>query len=411
MPGHPPFAYAPIDLTALAVVYNMNDPLTTAPIGDLTLSPRLLARLITDTDLPAFFQDPEFIRLNPDHTFPVNGVSTPLIRAEGNADTWITTNWIASNRAASAFIKGVDPDGIPVDLSYQDVAYPTSIFENRALDDAYLPRQGQHQVVQHVFYGARPRDTSPLDPASMGFIGIVDLATAQQFHLPIARILNGAGRAVAPDNDSILAGYRAMAPGADATRIADPASTDPAAYPLVKIDYAMVPAHPDEAHLDAIKDLLTWGVTKGQTDLPPGYIPLPDALVEQTQQVAKALTVTTATTAPGDSPFMGGDPSSSAYDSSSPYSSTSDFTAAGAAADADKSGAKSPEEKAAAERERAMVTASSVAGAGARNVLPILLMLALAAVLVIGGRRAWPRLATLGRNPSASDEERPGASG
>jgi hypothetical protein len=57
-----------------------------------------------------------------------------------------------------------------------------------------------------------------------------------------------------------------------------------------------------------------------------------------------------------------------------------------------------------------MLAASSVAGAGAPYVLPVLLVLALAAALTVGGRRAWPRLAALRRSPSAPDGDGTGAS-
>lgn len=401
-PGHPSFAYAPIDLTAVAVVYNMNDPITNAPINDLVLSPRLLARLISDTDLPSYFQDPEFVRLNPGHTFPVNGVSTPLIRAEGNADTWITTNWIKANGPASAFLAGSDPDGVEVNPSFKGVSYPTSIFENRALDDAYLPRQGQHQVVSHVFYGARPRDTSPLDPGSVGFVGIVDLPTAHQFNLPIARILNGAGAAVAPDEDSIVAGLKAMKSDVDATLVANPTSNDRAAYPLVKLDYAMVPTQPDEAHLAAIRELLTWGVTEGQSELPSGYVPLTTELVAQTQQVASSLTAAPTSTPTDGSPFPSDQFAGAPFDAGSSSSFSDGASSGGGAGGATP--AKSAA-KAAAERQRAMVAASSVAGAGARYVLPVLLLLALAAALVIGGRRLWPRVAALRADRSGTASE------
>lgn len=409
-PSHPAYAYAPIDLSAAAVVYNMNDPITNQPIDDLTLSPRLVARLISDTALGEFFQDPDFTRLNPAHTFPVNGVSTPLIRAEGNADTWITTNWIASNSAATSFLAGSDPDGVVVNDSYLNIPYPTSVFENRALDDAYLPRLGQANVATRVFYGARPTDQSPLDPASIGFIGVVDLATARRLDLPTARIVNAGGRAVAPTNDSILAGYEAMKPGADSTLVADPTADDPDAYPLVTVDYLMVPTKADEAHRHAIQDLLTWGVTAGQEDLPAGYLTLPDELVAQTQQVAQAVGEGTGSlnangTIDGASSPPYADYSSAPYDSSS----FSDG-ASGADLAADATGLTPAEAK--KQRERALVAASSVAGAGARYVLPVLLALALAAALVVGSRRGWPAVASRragrarGDDPSATDPSR-----
>ena len=55
----PPFLVAPVDLTAVVVVYVIVDPVTGQQITDLTLSPRLVARIISDTDVLTLFTDPE----------------------------------------------------------------------------------------------------------------------------------------------------------------------------------------------------------------------------------------------------------------------------------------------------------------------------------------------------------------
>ncbi len=425
VPGAPKFSYAPLDLTSVAVVYNMRDPTSNKPITDLTLSPRLLARLISDTDLGSFFQDPELTRLNPHHTFPVTGASTPLIRAEANADTWVTTNWIAHDANAAAFLRGNDPDRVVVDPSYKGISYPTDIFENRALDDAYLPREGEAATVQHVFYGARPRDTSPLDPAQTGFIGVVDLAAANRFDLPTAKLINRAGKAVAPTAAGILAGYHAMVAGPSGTLVANPASTDPAAYPLVKVDYAMVPKVTDLAHARHITDALTWGATTGQTGLPPGYVPLPPALVVQTKQVAAgiktpvvAATPTTArptttgpvTTTTAPATVLPSDTGSCCSDSGSGGSSSlvgsslvgsgssggrANPVAAGSAAVTRNSGsAKTAPTTIPVEGGTPSVVGPSavIAAAGAPFALPVLFASGLLAALLVAIRRLWPRL-------------------
>ena len=65
-----PFLVAPVDLTAVVVAYVIVDPVTGQQITDLTLSPRLVARLVSDSDVLTLFNDPEFQKLNPRHTFP-----------------------------------------------------------------------------------------------------------------------------------------------------------------------------------------------------------------------------------------------------------------------------------------------------------------------------------------------------
>jgi ABC-type phosphate transport system substrate-binding protein len=419
-PGHPAFAYSPIDLTGVGVVYNLNDPITQQPITDLTLSPRLLARLITDTDLSTFFADPELLKLNPHHQWPINGASTPLIRAEANADTWITTNWIASNTGAENFLEGKDAFHVPVYSPFQNTKYPIDIFENTALDDAYLPRQGQYKVVTNVFYGARPADTSPLDPGDTGFIGVVDLPAAHRFNLPVAKLVNASGKAVAPDTAGILAGYHAMVAGADGTLVANPASTDPAAYPLVKVDYAMVPKQTDAAHQKHIRDFLTWGASEGQKGLPQGYVPLPSALATRADSVAAGISVTaapatttpttvhrsTTSTTPTTLPAsVGSDASGSCCSSGGSFVGGS----SGGGALVPVTTPATPVKSHPATTKTTVGTASGstpvgettvastkppsrIAAAGAPLALPVLLLGGVFAALVVALRNVWPRL-------------------
>ena len=93
----PTFSVVPLDLTAVVVAYNIIDPVTDKQITDLTLTPRLVARLISDSDILTFFHDPEFQKLNPDHSWPLQAAE-PGLRAEQNADTWIVTNWLNGDR-------------------------------------------------------------------------------------------------------------------------------------------------------------------------------------------------------------------------------------------------------------------------------------------------------------------------
>jgi ABC-type phosphate transport system substrate-binding protein len=419
-PGHPAFAYSPIDLTGVGVVYNLNDPITQQPITDLTLSPRLLARLITDTDLSTFFADPELLKLNPHHHWPINGASTPLIRAEANADTWITTNWIASNTGAENFLKGKDAFHIPVYSPFQNTKYPIDIFENTALDDAYLPRQGQYKVVTNVFYGARPADTSPLDPGDTGFIGVVDLPAAHRFNLPVAKLVNASGKAVAPDTAGILAGYHAMVAGAGGTLVANPASTDPAAYPLVKVDYAMVPKQTDAAHQKHIRDFLTWGASEGQKGLPEGYVPLPSELATRADSVAAGISVTaapatttpttvhrpTTSTTPTTFPAsVGSDTSGSCCSSAGSFvggssggSALVPVTTPATRVRSHPATTKTTVGTASGSTPSGETTVAStkppsrIAAAGAPLALPVLLLGGVLAALVVALRNVWPRL-------------------
>src|SRR6185295_14812987 len=71
--GHRSFAYAPIDVTGVAVAFN---------VTDTNLSPRLVAILVSGSGIH-LFQDHEFLALNPDHDWPMQ-VQPPLLRGERN---------------------------------------------------------------------------------------------------------------------------------------------------------------------------------------------------------------------------------------------------------------------------------------------------------------------------------------
>lgn len=302
-PNHAPFAYAPLTMTAVAVVVNMRDPFTGNPITDLVLSPRLVMRLITDSNTEAFLSDPELRQLNPTTRFPTVGLSAPLLRAERNAATTLVTTWLASSEEALAFQRGQDSFGVPSNTAFRGITYPRPLFENVGQSAQFLPRTGQRTVALRLFYGVRPNGNSRESMSEIGFIGVVDLPTARRFGLPTARIVNAAGEAVAPTNQSILAGFRAMKPDPhDArVRIADPEASDPAAYPLVMIQYGMVPNEVRNATMQSnYRRVLEFVAGDGQNQLPPGYVPLPAELRNQTRQVAAAITVGSGptTTAP-----------------------------------------------------------------------------------------------------------------
>ena len=330
----------------------MSDPKTNQRITDLTLSPRLLARLIRDTDLPGFFQDPEFTRLNPGAHVPVQRHLDPAHPGRGQRRHVDHDELDRVERCGVEVPRrAMIPTAIPVNAAFQNVAYPTDIFENRALDDAYLPRLGSGAGrVTRLLRCAAGRHLTTRSRPARGSSASSTCATARRFDLPIARDRQRARgrrsrrttRASSPDTTRWS---RVLT----ATQVADPASKDSTAYPLVKIDYAMVPTQPDDAHRVAIQDLLTWGVTAGQTDLPAGYLPLPDELVAQTKHVADSLSGTTdgpTGFAPDGSSFGSGDFGASAFDSGSPYAAP-----AGGASDATAAAAGTSPAKSAAERQ------------------------------------------------------------
>jgi hypothetical protein len=294
VPGSaPPYAVAPVDLTALVVAYNIVDPVTGHQITDVTLTPRLVARLVSDSDTLGFFSDPEFKALNPSHTFPAEAAD-PGVRGERNADTWVVTNWLNGNHSARAFLDGRDSFGVPVNDAWKGVKYPTDVFEARNPNGVYLPRTGEEDIALRLFHSTKPADGVPTNPADVGFFSILDLPTALRFNLPIAGLTTGPGSpVVAPTTDSILAGYEAMTT-VNGFHVPTATPTSPEAWPLVKVDHALVPkatATSDPKKVQNIRRLLTYAAGPGQFSLPAGFIPLPSALLAQTAHTASTLIV------------------------------------------------------------------------------------------------------------------------
>ena len=300
----PGYAVAPVDLTALVVAYNIVDPVNGHQITDVTLTPRLVARLVSDTDVLGFFQDPEFKKLNPSHSFPA-AAADPGVRAEQNADTRIVTGWLNGDRGARAFLDGKDPYGIPVNGAWQGVKYPTDLFEARNPNGVYLPRTGEEDIALRLFHSTKPADGVPTNPADVGFFSILDLPTARRFNLPIAKLTTGFGiPAVTVSSASIEAGYQEMTTTREGFHVAVAAPADPLAWPLTKVDHALVPTvtrSSDPVKLESIQRLLRYAAGTGQDTLPDGFVRLPAALTAQTSRTALALSVpesTTTTTTP-----------------------------------------------------------------------------------------------------------------
>jgi|APGre2960657468_1045069.scaffolds.fasta_scaffold02081_5 ABC-type phosphate transport system substrate-binding protein len=296
-PDHRDFNYVPLVASATVIAYNFTDPFTRQPLDNLVLSPRLVARIITNTSLENFFQDRELRQLNPGVRFPTSVLARPLLRAERNADTRIVTSWFSSNATAREFLADDDRFRISVNPAYIGYTYPQDIFETVSQDSLYLPRQGQRSVSLKLFYGVTPTGTERETTSSTGIIGVVDLPTAKRFGLKVAKIVQSDGTSVAPTDESILAGIADMDTTPEGLLVADSTPEDVLAYPLVKIDYAMVPTKfATQAKVDKVLRLLQFGLTEGQTALPSGYVALPESIKSTALSVVASISAPTTTT-------------------------------------------------------------------------------------------------------------------
>ncbi len=219
------FAYAPVDVSAVAVAFNVTDPTTGQRITEMTLSPRLLAILIAGSQSSGrgthLFDDPEFLALNPGHSWPLFSAA-PMLRGETNADTWLVTNWIQQDSAARSFLDGTDAictsSSIPqidcVDRFWKGVTYPTDIFEARdeATIGSYFPRRGTRTNARRVFNFQAPGEGVPTSVGVDGVLGVMDVVTARKYGLPVAKLLPANATAGTPAVGPDQAGMAAALP-------------------------------------------------------------------------------------------------------------------------------------------------------------------------------------------------------
>ena len=291
-PDHREYSYAPVAASAVVVAYNLTDPFTGLRIENLVVSPRLVARLVTNSSVETFVRDRELLNINPTVRFPTNGINRILVRAERNAATTILTSWMSADPEAQKFLADTDTWRVRLNASYVGYSYPRDAFELVDNDPGYLPRQGQKSIATRMFYGVSPTGTQAEPTSARGVIGIVDLPTAKRFGLQVAGLLMPNGSVVQVTEDSILRGIADAEVSAAGTLVADPTPEDPLAYPMIKVDYAMVPKTFDSAEKIAdVRRVLSYAVGDGQSILPSGYVTLPDAMRAQTRKIVEAIGV------------------------------------------------------------------------------------------------------------------------
>jgi hypothetical protein len=163
-------------------------------------------------------------------------------------------------------------------------------------------------------------------------LGLTDLPSATNLGLQSAKLSragdNGADRKfIAPDAEGLGRAVHSMREHGGMVRL-DPADVDLGAYPLATITYAAVRpfANDDNARADYAA-LLDYAAGPGQVpgrklgQLPPGYLPLSEALAQRTAGVADAL----RTLKPEKQPSSGGTTSPPGADGESSDPGSSDF--------------------------------------------------------------------------------------
>ncbi|RHA42683.1 hypothetical protein [Cellulomonas rhizosphaerae] len=320
-------------------------------VEDLVLNARLVAKLLTQsyradvpgggsvkplTDNPrSIVNDPEFVALNPEmaqfvHTAAPDGLMVGLGTSDAYAEVW---RWIIADPFARSFLEG-EPDeyGMRVNPVYEEL----DLTHDDTLDSfpkADLSTYRQDETVPAPGYGTldlRPYTNDMADaagrtqkansgakivwdlnkvppvfntsgaqlPGQRFSLAITDLVSAQRFGLRTARLVNAAGQSLAASDETMQKAVDAMVdtavPGVVAT---DPSARVRGAYPLTLVNYAGVSVCSTTA--DQRKDyaaFLDYAATTGQRVgetkglLPRGYLPLEDAQVTATTDVAAGLT-------------------------------------------------------------------------------------------------------------------------
>ncbi|MFE2171062.1 hypothetical protein ACFXB3_39270, partial [Streptomyces sp. NPDC059447] len=321
-------------------------------LDSLRLTPRLVAKLLTESykDGNSRFaestagnpenlgRDPEFARYNPkyaglDFGGKLGDALVPQPLADTTRQLW---EWVAQDAAAQEFLHGVADNagtygdsaykGMRVNPHYKDLALPVDNFPKsdpycQPFDDRPsfpLCIQDKHPYASDMHAAARATsrgDTlartswdatatppaykkDPPQPAgARAVLAVTDTATADRYGLVRAELLNAAGTFVAPEPAGLIAAANARKAGPDGVSSPDPATKDPAAYPLTVLTYAAtVPADLTVAEGKDYGSLLAYAAGPGQTPgvsagtLPHGYAPLPEALRAQTREAARKVT-------------------------------------------------------------------------------------------------------------------------
>jgi len=219
--------------------------------GELTLDGPTIAQIFLGEITK--WNDPAIVKLNPGITLPDSAIAV-VHRSDGSGTTFIWTNYLSK----------VSPE------------WKEKVGENTAVE-------------WPVGIGAKGSEGVSNNAAqTKGSLGYVEYAYAKQNNLTYAKMINHAGKTVAPTMES----FQAAAAGADWTGAKDfhvimtDASGDKS-WPVAGSTFILMQSVPQDAttSTEALK-FFDWGYKNGQqmaTDL--DYVPMPDnvvALIEKT---------------------------------------------------------------------------------------------------------------------------------
>ena len=295
------FVFVPITASGLACMFNiyyLNSDANFARLPELHIDRTAMAGLLANErstlglNINAANTDNPWFRRNPDGS-PVSAFVETLARAEGAEATRSLTDWIYSDPAAASIWETGGP------------SFGTGVTE-------FMPAGfGANLIVGAYRSGTIVRSWDIEKDRPGGKLTCLDSSIwrAEGGGYNVAQLTNALGQNVYPLPDNIRRGLDLMKANPNGTFSTVHAQadgfTDPQAYPLPIVMYAVVPRYLSVGLTDQIQGALTWMITDGQQspNLPDGYVPLPDRMVDAARvQIAKLDELpapsTTSTTTP-----------------------------------------------------------------------------------------------------------------
>ncbi|MCS7272475.1 MAG: phosphate ABC transporter substrate-binding protein PstS, partial [Gemmataceae bacterium] len=198
--------HIPLTLGAIAIIYHLPG------VPDLILSGEVLADIYLGQITQ--WNDPRIAALNPGVALPAKAI-VPVRRAEASGTTYVFTEYLSKRSREFADKVGVSKS-------------PKWFVE-------ILGKEGNAGITAHV-------------KQTEGSLGYVELEYARKNQLATARLLNAAGKAVAPEAGAVTAAAQAAL---EAPRTSEPYSLHPltfsctdaageTAYPIVGVSYAIL---------------------------------------------------------------------------------------------------------------------------------------------------------------------------
>jgi hypothetical protein len=446
-------AYAPTVVTGWGIGFDIDKPGNAGQQETINLNARLIAKLLTESypgsvDVkaghPGFSHnplslnlDPEFIKLNPGLDTSHWSETASAIMNLSTSSGVITqlTSYIAADPQAMAFIHGLpDQWGMTVNPYYKNVKLPVSTWPLldtwvdkttnnpclQAAPTAYMPLiaspvSSLRLVATALLYSwplvttgctGNGTTTSPFQlsraaPEGLGnrfILGLITLGDAKRYDLTVANLQASPGHYVAADDAGLSAAVKLAKPGPKLKpfELSQKAiRKSKTAYPGTSIVYtaAKTSGLPKATAADVaqfIKVSSTEGQVagRGNGELPDGYLPITKSgptrrLFAQSQKAAAAIAAQKASPQQASPGSSAGAPPSSSTGPDIPLPSAGTTTPPVPSPEIAPTDGSSPTQS-------GTVTAALSSPVGG-SLLPVLLLLGIAAGAVTGGSRYWLR--------------------